>query len=226
MASDASFQDSEALRSVFDAVLPLLLDTLDFLEPLHLHAVELQKQGQTAKAHDLFHLVRDHAGRFPALKAWAGFKDAEIHRHAGEEAEAREAFAHVLECNPGHVKTRLLLAPAQEPFRVMVGDRPGWPHPVPFIPFPLENQELWHYYLGHRLVDQLWITPPRRLFEWDPEGMAAVFRQHLAPDATLVLAMDNGRHVQLGSGIVREALASGRTALLAALEPYCRSLLA
>lgn len=226
MTSDAPSQAPESLRSVLASALPLLLDNLDFLERLHLYAVDLQKQGETGAAQSLFQLVRDHADRFPGLKAWAIFKDAEGRQKAGDMAGARQGFRHVLDCNPGHVKARLLLYPAQEQFRVMVGDRPTWPHPALFVPFAIDNLELWNYYFGHRLVDQLWITPPRRLLDWDRAVLAVVIRRHLAPNASIVLAMDNGRAAQLDSARLGEALTAGQTGFRAALEPYFQALLA
>jgi len=215
---------ADSRLDVFGELLPLMEGNFAFLEELHLQAVTMTHQGLTSQAQEVFRLVRDNAGRFPQLRAWAAFKMAEHLLRSGDALAGQEALRQVLGLHPGHLKTRLLLQPADSPLRVCLGDEPHPDCPGLHVTFNENNPELWDYYFGPRPIDELWMTPPLRLLRMDARTLALAVERHLAPGARVVLPLGRQRRAEFDRSALRDLLGQGRPAFEAALDGAFRKL--
>jgi len=217
MNAEKECPNSGRLATLFAGLLPLLERNHDFLEELHLQAVEMDKQGLTTQAQHFFKLVEDRSEKFPTLRAWACFKQAEQLLRSGVVDGAREMFLRVLKLNPGHLNARLRLHPPDSPLRVCLGENPKIPSPVLHMGFNYNRLELWDYYFRFRPVDELWLLPPMLVLRVDPLVMRGVAERYMSADAILVLSLGPQRHSSLSRtellGLLREGDAAFRDAL-------------
>lgn len=216
---------AHSLQALLDQLQGRLLESKVFVEELHLQAVRMQRHSMPQDACRLYRLVRTHAGAFTEIMEWAWYKEGEILWDLGRREEARDCFRQTLRLNPGHIKARLMLHPGNEPLRVCFGERADFPPHGFQVSFPCDNLDLWRYYLGLRPADELWITPPLLLLDFQPSVLATLLGQYVAKDGEIVLAVSQEREVRFAPMELAAMLDTGDAAFNEAVMQRLNSLL-
>lgn len=182
------------LRDIYDRIRKVLASSEDYLERMHHCAVDMQRDGKLEGAAQLYRHIRSCPGSPLGLQAWTWYKEGEIHRQAGNEIAARECLGHALEASPRHVKARLLLHPADAPLVVCFGLTRKWlPETGYQLSFPYHNLDTWSYYLGTRSADELWVTPPLKVLEFDLRTLKTILERFVAVNGRVVFAISTER---------------------------------
>jgi hypothetical protein len=217
--------NTDAIKSIFESLLPHLMNNHSFLEVLHLEAVQLEKQGQLAIAQHLFRTVQKEATKFTALQSWAFFKDGEILLKTGHEKKATESFNRALELNPNHTKAMLMLHPPHEPLIILFGQKTKWWHFGIHMNFYCNNLELWEYYFQHRKIDQLWIYPPLRIMDLDWSVMSKLAESYISSNGSIILALNQERQVLLSCDELQSIISAGKMHFRLEIETFVEKLL-
>ncbi|MBF0233636.1 MAG: tetratricopeptide repeat protein [Desulfamplus sp.] len=215
----------DSLQSIFDSILPHLMNNHSFLEGLHLEAVNLEQKGKFEIAQHLFRIVQKEAENFTELQAWAFFKDGEILLKTGHDEEAQEAFHRALELNPNHTKAMLMLHSPHEPLIILLGHKNQWWHHGINVNFYLNNLELWEYYFKHRLIDQLWISPPRSLINFDWHVMCKLTESYISMNGSIVIALNQDKQLSFSRNELTSIIYSGEMSFRSAMEKFVQKLL-
>lgn len=157
-------------------------DAGDF-EAFYLLGVAFHQRGQTDRARDIYaRLLAD--SRTPThLAAWGHCKRGELLLDDGQGEAARHELAEALRLKPDLTKAAVLIAPADAPLAVRLGEaRDDAAIGLDFDPL---SGELWTYYFSRRRPDRvsLRLPPETGLREWTLLGRLLV--DHLAPGATV-----------------------------------------
>ena len=176
------------LNAIVEELQPVLFASERFWEGMHLYAVEQHRQGRLELARMLYETILPRLGPFSELRGWVTFKMAEMALEAGD-ASAERGFREALEALPELSKAKIMLAPKNEPLRIVLGREPQWPDQGIPVSFHFNAPELWAYYFGKRPLDVLYISPPALVMRFNCRIFAKVLNEYFAPDGSLVMAL-------------------------------------
>lgn len=159
------------------------------LEAYYRVGLEMAKAGLPERAAAVFRRVAGHAAAGDGLAAWALFKQGELLLDRGEALAAADLFRQTLSRKPDHAKAVIMLAPADQPLCVRLGDEAAdpWPGTITVPMQPLDD-ELWAYYFSRRKPNRVALALSGAAPTHEFSHLGVILRRHLAPGGEVLLA--------------------------------------